>query len=774
MRRERVGLALCCGFLLALTLACGPESTPAPTVTPPPDPPAGPLRWPLWTDPGVVQAIAVADDGTVYVGGSFTRMGPMTGGGVPVDATTGALATRFAAVDGAVYAAAPDGSGGWYVGGDFLRVGGQPRRNLAHILPDGSLDPSWVADTTVTTTVPGGTDEVRALAFENGVLYVAGAFDTLGGVARPGLGALDASGAVTDWAPAITPSWGVFTLSPHGGTIYLGGWFTEVGGQPRSSLAAVDAAGSVTSWNPQAEGTEPSPYQPSISALLVVGDTVYIGGTFDRVGGQPRSAVAAVDDAGVPTSWAPRLGPPANSTGTPLVQALASENGTLYVGGNFGQVEGQTRSGLAAFDSAGQLKAWAPELDHLFVDGLAASGGTVYVSGEFSRAGLLPRSRFAAFDAGGAPTSWDPDADEGYGHAIAVSGNQVYAGGSFKWIGKATKRAGLAAIDPTGRVTDWNPRIAVGVVHALALSGATVYVGGVFSEIGGQPRLNLAAIDASGSVTPWSPQVEGPVYALAVGNGLVYAGGQFGTVNGVARDNLAAVDASGSLTGWNPRANAFVTSLSLDGPTLYAGGYFTAVGGLARTNLAAIHALSGAPLPWSPAPAGSYGFAGPYPQAAFAPSGVWSVALAAGTVYFVGDFKTVGGLPRDRIAAVDASGTPTPFVASDLGIDLAHTVCWGLNRVLIGGSLVPQVEDDGVFTASLAMVEPGFAIATLLSKAHGPVIIGSPYVQTIAVHGDVAYLGGFFWGTSGSARRWGLAAVDADGRLTGWDPNAFP
>jgi len=71
-------------------------------------------------------------------------------------------------------------------------------------------------------------------------------------------------------------------------------------------------------------------------------------------------------------------------------------------------------------------------------------------------------------------------------------------------------------------------------------------------------------------------------------------------------------------------------------------------------------------------------------------------------------------------------------------------------------------------------VAPGLAIETLFSRSQGPIIIGSPYVQTIALHGEVAYLGGFFWGTSGSARRWGLAAVDAQGRLTSWDPNVFP
>jgi len=61
---------------------------------------------------GRVSAIAVADDGTVYIGGSFHRAGPATGGFVPIDANTGLAGSAFPKVNGSVYALAPDGSGG--------------------------------------------------------------------------------------------------------------------------------------------------------------------------------------------------------------------------------------------------------------------------------------------------------------------------------------------------------------------------------------------------------------------------------------------------------------------------------------------------------------------------------------------------------------------------------------------------------------------------------------------------------------------------------------
>jgi hypothetical protein len=355
--------------------------------------------------------------------------------------------------------------------------------------------------------------------------------------------------------------------------------------------------------------------------MLFIGDTLYIGGQFDRIGGQPRTGLAALDLTGAPTSWAPALGLDVPST--PYVGALATDGSSLYVGGSFGRIDGHDRTSLAAFDSTGALASWAPSVlapesspSVPGINGLAMRGSTVYVLGNFTTAGGMPRSQLAAFDAAGQLAAWDPDVEIAFDafdfpHTISSGTEGVYVGGSFKWLGKESRRAGLAAILPDGRVTDWNPGVPDGVVRALAVSGGTVYVGGEFATLGGQPRANLAAIDASGAVLPWNPGADGPVYALAAGNGAVYAGGRFFNAGGQQRMNLAAFDASGRATAWVPQANALVTSLAVDGSTIYAGGYFTGVTGRGRMNLAAIDA-TGRLLPWNPpTPGNAFGYAGP-------------------------------------------------------------------------------------------------------------------------------------------------------------------
>lgn len=791
MRSNRVAALLACG--LVLCAACR-RGSPAEDVPEPPGLPPSPgnMTWPIlpapsWYDDGSVRAVAVADDGTVYVGGTFTRMGPMTGGGVPLTLDSGQPKPTFPKVDGSVHAVVPDGSGGWYVGGSFERVGGEPRANLAHVLADGSLDPSW------SPAVGGYSDPyVEALAFDGTTVYVGGIYDTLDGEARTGLGAVDTSGRVTAWAPQLSRLGytAVHALAVRGGAVYVGGLFDAVNAEPRACLAAVGTDGTVTAWTPG--GTETWGYPAHVDALAVVADVVYVVGRFDQLGGQPRPGIAAVDLAGAVTAWNPW--PYTNASGASM---LAADGDTLYVGGTFEAAGGQARSGLAAFDAAGALLPWKPAIagerfptsgrTAPLVDALAVSGGIVYVSGTFTRAGGLDRNGLAAFDASGAATGWDPDVDERqWVSALAADGAGVYAGGAFQWIGKATKRAGLAAIDPSGAVTDWNPgiaRLSPGddsphdrpAVYALAAVGGAVYAGGDFDLIGGVERRNLAAVDAWGAVTSWSADANRPVFALAARGDTIYVGGTFSTLGGVARLNAGAVTSAGAVTGWTPDPNAMVAALVVDGDTIYAGGYFTVVGQQARSNVAAI-ALDGAILPWSTEFAGALGYAGNPSQSPDPPTGVWAIAVSGATVYVSGDFATVGGVARPGLAALDVDGRPTPFVVAHGGWP-PRALAMLEGKLLAGGTY----SETGYDSPALAVIDPrsGLARAALFSSTSSPGFPSSPYgepfVGAIAAQNGFAYVGGRVWGiTGGPDRRWNLAAVDAHGTTLDWDPNAFP
>src|SRR5215212_3494920 len=122
-----------------------PAGTAADTVTAPVS---------TWVPDGEVKAMAVSGS-TAYIGGNFARIAPYTGSSALFDATSGALEKPWPEAEGVVNAIVADGSGGWYLGGDFRSLGGVPRTDLAHVLPDRSVDPNWAPTTDGT---------VRALA----------------------------------------------------------------------------------------------------------------------------------------------------------------------------------------------------------------------------------------------------------------------------------------------------------------------------------------------------------------------------------------------------------------------------------------------------------------------------------------------------------------------------------------------------------------------------------------------------------------------------------
>src|SRR5439155_7352629 len=171
----------------------------------------------------------------------------------------------------------------------------------------------------------------------------------------------------------------VHVIVPSGNTVYVGGGFTQIGGQPRRHVAALDAAsGLATNWDPNANN--------EVRAMALSGSTVYMGGWFSTMGGEQRAGLAAVDGTtGTVLDWKADAGD---------VNALALSGNTLYVAGLFDTIASQPRSSLAALDPVtGALKDWNPKPTGTVgpfpgprprTYALAVRGHTVYVGGGFS------------------------------------------------------------------------------------------------------------------------------------------------------------------------------------------------------------------------------------------------------------------------------------------------------------------------------------------------------------------------------------------------------
>src|ERR1051325_2758353 len=173
-----------------------------------------------------------------------------------------------------------------------------------------------------------------------------------------------------------------------------------------------------------------------------------LGGAFFHIGGIPIGYLAAVDatSGAVNTSWVTQP----SST----VQALAVSGSTLYVGGSFVNILGDTTAKyVAALDTTGFgnfAGNWDPPIAH--ADGpvfaLAVGASALYVGGHFTSAGGQSRIDVAALDAdtGHALAGWNANVN-GDVLALAVAGSRVYAGGMFSKVG-AQFRDGFVSLDP--------------------------------------------------------------------------------------------------------------------------------------------------------------------------------------------------------------------------------------------------------------------------------------------------------------------------------------
>ena len=124
-----------------------------------------------------------------------------------------------------------------------------------------------------------------------------------------------------------------------------------------------------------------------VHAVKIVGDRVYVGGTFDQVrgpGGSPvvaRANLFAIDR----NTGALIPGFVANTNG--IVRALDSDGNALYVGGSFTTLNTTTRRDIAAVDLAtGALQPFNP-VAQSGVYGLAIRGNSLYMGGVFNAVG---------------------------------------------------------------------------------------------------------------------------------------------------------------------------------------------------------------------------------------------------------------------------------------------------------------------------------------------------------------------------------------------------
>jgi hypothetical protein len=270
------------------------------------------------------------------------------------------------------------------VGGYFTNVNGVTVSNLmAFDLATGS----------VKTWKPSPNGIVDSLTTWSNRLFAGGLFANINGIVRTNFAEflLD-NGSMTSWDPGFSHGQ-ILTFAVDGNTLYAGGIITSVGGVARSRLAAFDLpTDTLTSFDPGISG-------PQVRSVTVQNGRVYVGGRFNSVAGLPYTNYFSIN------ADMSNLFPPHNVDGTVYGVAVVSNSAassTVFLGGFFGNVDGQSRTNLAALDTfSDALTPWNPTMDSGYiVENLCAIDGTLYVCGQFFHAGGETMRGIAAFPLG--------------------------------------------------------------------------------------------------------------------------------------------------------------------------------------------------------------------------------------------------------------------------------------------------------------------------------------------------------------------------------------
>jgi hypothetical protein len=268
----------------------------------------------------------------------------------------------------------------------------------------------------------------------------------------------------------------------------------------------------------------------------------FVGGSFTRIGGQHRVALAHLLPTGtVDPGWQASIG---SASGRRVaVYALARAGGRLFVAGPFGRAGGLQRPGLAGLDTrtGDVLRHWAPQPRAWpDVTALTVAGRRLLVARQWT----YPVPGITALDTRTAKIDWrwNPHlrliGDAGNFSTLLPFRGRVFVAGSFRVA--RLDRSGLVALDARTGTPDrrWAPSIpncsvciGFALLYGLAVSKQRVYISGAFGRIDGEPRNGVAALDPrTGALERgWKPaRGSHDVLRLALSGSRLYLGGSSG------------------------------------------------------------------------------------------------------------------------------------------------------------------------------------------------------------------------------------------------------
>jgi uncharacterized delta-60 repeat protein len=659
-------------------------------------------------------------------------------------------------ISGPVFSKVVQTDGKILVGGSFLNFNNIPRRNIARLNVDGSLDTSFNPGS-------GASISVNSIALQaDGKIIIGGRFTSYNGVVRNRIARLNIDGSLD---PTFNPGTGadntVTSIAiQHDGKIIIGGFFNSFDGSTIHRIARLNTDGSLDTTFDPGTGAD-----NSISIIVIQADgKIIIGGTFTSYNGTSRNRIARLKmDGSLDMVFDPGTGSNQN-----VRTAALQPDGKIIIGGWFSSFNGVSRNRIARLNTNGSL-------DTSFNPGTGANNwvealvlqtdGKILIGGRFTAYNNIPKKHLALLNPDGSlDSSFDPILDidvsslslQSDGRLIVgisssyqfyvtrinldgsldnaftfVSGNvnistikkqsdgKILIGGNFTHVNEV-ESIGFARLNPDGSL-DNSINIGLNIIptsccfqilvqsdqkiiliygntgirlnpdgsldnsfNGSAINGTNVntiiqqsdekIIFSIFSTI--------RRINSDGSLDPnFNPGsgANNEIRSIVLQeDGKILIAGNFTAYNGIPRNRIARLNPDGSLdTSFDPGTGASSTvntvSLQSDGKIII-GGQFTTYNGTPRIRIARLNADGSLDTSFTP----GTGANSTISTLIYQPDG---------KIIITGQFSTYNGIPRNRIAKLNADGTlDTSF---NLGSGANNTVSTAVQqpdgKIIIGG-----------------------------------------------------------------------------------------